>query len=192
MLQHLPHWLGEAMRTVRAGSDRLTLATLGTASELPTLELTSPAFGDGDPIPVRFTADGEGISPPLAWGPEPETTRSLVLMVEDADAPAPIPLVHALLFDISPETRHIAEGAIGGHPRGDAEAGETGRNSYLRSGWLPPDPPTGHGVHHYAFQLFALDTPIDLTGHPGRTALVEAMTGHVVAAGMLTATYERR
>ena len=129
MLQHLPHWLGEAMRTVRAGSDRLTLATLGTASELPTLELTSPAFADGDPIPVRFTADGAGISPPLAWGPEPETTRSLVLMVEDADAPTPVPLVHALLFDIAPGTRHIAEGAIGGHAGGEAEAGETGRNS---------------------------------------------------------------
>ena len=191
MLQHLPHWLGEAMRTVRAGSDRLTLATLGTAGELPTLELTSPAFADGDPIPVRFTADGAGISPPLAWGAEPETTRSLVLMVEDADAPTPVPLVHALLFDIAPGTRHIVEGAIGGHAAGEAEAGETGRNSLWRSDWLPPDPPSGHGVHHYAFQLFALDTPIDLTGHPGRSALMEAMTGHVVAAGMLTATYER-
>jgi Raf kinase inhibitor-like YbhB/YbcL family protein len=116
-------------------------------------------------------------------------TRSLVLIVEDADAPTPVPLVHALLFDIPPDTRHIAEGAIGG-PAG-TESGETGRNSYLRSNWLPPDPPSGHGLHHYAFQLFALNTPIDLTGHPGRSALMEAMTGHVVAAGMLTATYER-
>ncbi len=189
MLQHVPHWLGQSLASVRAGSDKLVIAKLGLAEAAP-LHLTSPAFGDGARLPDRFTADGDGVSPPLAWTGEPEGTRSLVLVVEDPDAPAVEPLVHALLFDIAPDTGALAENAIRADDT-DAATGEAGRNSYLSAGWLPPDPPTGHGAHHYAFQLFALDTPVDLTGHPGRGKLVEAIEGHVLAAGMLTGTYSR-
>ena len=191
MLEHLPHWLGQSLASVRAGSDKLVIAKLGLADAAP-LNLSSPAFADGARLPERFTADADGdaLSPPLVWNGEPEGTRSLVLVVEDPDAPASEPFVHALLFDIAPATHALDEGAIGADD-GDAALGETGRNSYFREGWLPPDPPTGHGTHHYVFQLFALDTPIDLTGHPGRSALVEAIDGHVLAAGMLTGTYSR-
>ncbi len=67
-----------------------------------------------------------------------------------------------------------------------------GRNSFLRRGWLPPDPPTGHGEHRYAFQLFALDRQAGDPGEtPGRDALIEAMAGHVLAAGLLVGTYSR-
>ena len=188
MLEHLPHWLGQALGNVRAGAEKLTIATLGLAPH-GSLSLTSLAFADGARLPDRFTADGAGVSPPLAWRGEPEGTRSLALIVEDPDAPAADPLVHAILFDIAPGTGAIPEGAIG--EAADAALGETGRNSFLGSGWLPPDPPSGHGAHHYVFQLFALDSPIDLTGHPGRGKLVEAIAGHVIAAGVLTGTYSR-
>jgi hypothetical protein len=189
MLQHLPHWLGEALRDRRAGFEKLAISSSLLGSEFESLELRSPAFADNEPIPPRFTADGAGVSPPLEWTGAPDGTRSLVLIVEDPDAPSSDPLVHAILFDIPPRTNWLDEGAID-HAE-QAAIGETGRNSYLRTGWLPPDPPTGHGPHHYAFQLFALDTPLDFTGHTGRGALLGAMAGHILAAGLLIGTYER-
>lgn len=189
MLEHIPHWLGQALGNLRAGSDRLTVASLDLAS-IAQIPLTSPAFSDGARLPDRFTADGEGVSPPLAWSGEPDGTRSLALIVEDPDAPAQEPFVHAILFDIAPGTHAILEGAIAAGIE-DPSLGETGRNSFLGSGWLAPDPPTGHGEHRYVFQLFALDTPIDLAGHPGRGAIREAIAGHILGAGVLTGTYSR-
>jgi Raf kinase inhibitor-like YbhB/YbcL family protein len=186
MLEHVPAWLGHAMRGLRAGADKICIAQLGLAAEVPALRLTSPAFADGGAMPPRFTADGEGVSPPLTWGEPPEGTMSLALIVEDSDAPSPQPLVHAIVWHIDPGEGRLAEGAIAA----DA-AVETGRNSYLMTGWLPPDPPTGHGAHNYAFQLFALDSIPALEGTPGRAALVEAIRDHILAAGVLTGTYAR-
>lgn len=185
MLEHVPEWLGAAMRGLRAGARKLVIAQPGLGS-FGAISLSSPAFADGAPIPYRFTADGDGVSPPLIWDAPPSGTQSLALIVEDPDAPAPQPIVHAILWRIPPEERALAEGALGS----DGLA-STGRNSFFGTGWLPPDPPTGHGPHHYAFQLFALDAVPELSGRPGRTALAEAMAGHVLAAGLLTGTYSR-
>ena len=190
MLEHVPEWLGAALRHVRAGADKLCIAQpgLGPDAREPfgSLRLSSPAFAHGGAIPERFTADGEGLSPPLAWHNVPESTRSLALIVEDPDAPSLQPLVHAIVWDLDPAAGEMPEGAIAGDG-----AAETGRNSFLMSGWLPPDPPTGHGAHHYAFQLFALAERPALSGTPGRSALVEAMQGKVLAAGLLVGTYQR-
>ena len=68
---------------------------------------------------------------------------------------------------------------------------KTGRNSYLQAGWLPPDPPPGHGVHRYAFQLFALEAGPAFEGTPGRDAVVEALKERALASGLLIGTYER-
>lgn len=185
MLEHVPQWLGEQLRGVRAGARKLAIAQPGLVVDR-SLSLASPAFGDGAPIPPRFTADGDGVSPPLAWSGVPAEARSLALIVEDPDAPAPQPLVHAIVWGLDPADGALAEGAI--HGEGPAEPG---RNSYLASGWLPPDPPTGHGPHCYAFQLFALSERPELSGAPGRSALFDAIRGKVIAAGLLTGTYER-
>jgi len=191
MLEHVPHWLGKALANVRAGADKLAIAQAGLGS-VPSLDLTSPAFADGARLPERFTADGTGVSPPLTWGTPPEGTTLLALLVEDADAPTPQPLVHAVVWGIAADAGRLAEGAIVADGAGDGEGRDVGRNSFRREGWLPPDPPTGHGPHRYAFQLFALDgdTP-DPGASPGRAALIAAMAGHVVAAGVLTGTYSR-
>jgi phosphatidylethanolamine-binding protein (PEBP) family uncharacterized protein len=163
MLEHVPGWLGHALRNVRAGADKLAVAQPGLQSGpgvFAALELTSPAFADGARLPERFTADGAGVSPPLTWGRAPEGTSMLALIVEDGD----------------------------GSPTG----GDVGRNSFFAEGWLPPDPPTGHGEHRYVFQLFALGEGCGDPGRtPGRGALVSAMAGHVLAAGVLTGTYSR-
>lgn len=185
MLEHVPLWLGQALRGIRAGAEKLCIAQPELGA-FPAIAVSSPAFANGGAVPPRFTADGAGVSPPLLWDEAPEGTRSLALIVEDPDAPSPQPLVHAIVWGIAPEERGLAEGAI-------AAGGTlgTGRNSYLMEGWLPPDPPTGHGPHHYAFQLFALATEPQLSGTPGRSALVREMTGQVLAAGLLTGTYAR-
>ena len=188
MLENVPHWLGRALGGVRAGVDKLAIAdpALGTFEKL---DLSSLAFADGGRLPERFTADGEGVSPPLAWRDPPAEAVRLALLVEDADSPTPQPLVHAVVWDLAAGAGSLAEGAIAP----DAGTGpDVGRNSFRREGWLPPDPPTGHGEHRYAFQLFALDAAApDPGADPGRTVLLEAMRGHVIAAGLLIGTYSR-
>lgn len=190
MLEHIPHWLGSAMKGLRAGADKLAIVDL--APDAATIALSSPAFAPHGRLPPRFTADGDGVSPPLVWGAVPEGTAMLALLVEDADAPAPSPLVHAIVWGLPADAGRLAEGAIRPDGAGQAEGGDVGRNSYLAEGWLPPDPPTGHGEHAYAFQLFALDDGVADPGEtPGRTALVKAMAGHVLGAGLLIGTYSR-
>ncbi len=191
MLEHLPSWLGKAMSGWRAGVESIAVVRpeLAPPAAMP---LHSPAFGDMARLPERFTADGEGVSPPLYWGNPPEGTAMLALIVEDADAPTPQPLVHAIVWNLPPRDGELAEGAIVADGTGTPEGGDVGRNSYLSEGWLPPDPPRGHGEHRYVFQLFALDAVVEIGGQtPGRGAMVEAMAGHVLAAGVLTGTYSR-
>lgn len=186
MLEHVPEWLGRAMRPLRAGADKLCIAQPELGTGFAAIRLASPAFADGAPMPPRFTADGEGVSPPLYWNEVPEGTAGLALVVEDPDAPSPQPLVHAIVWDIAADASSLPEGAI----KADSEA-VSGRNSYFQQGWLPPDPPTGHGPHAYAFQLFALSEVPSLGDSPGRSALMTAMEGRLLAAGLLTGTYSR-
>lgn len=191
MLEHVPAWLGHALRHVRAGAESLAIARPELGAAFPALDFASPAFADGARLPDRFTADGAGVSPPLTWGAAPEGTALFALLVEDADAPAPQPLVHAIVWGIAADVGGLAEGAIVGDGAG-SPARDVGRNSYLREGWLPPDPPTGHGAHRYVFQVFALGAGVGAPGEtPGRSAILDAMAGHVLAAGVLTGTYSR-
>ncbi|SFK33138.1 hypothetical protein SAMN03159338_3905 [Sphingomonas sp. NFR04] len=188
MLEHIPHWLGSALKGLRAGANKLAIVQPELGS-FEVLHLASPAFANGGRLPERFTADGEGVSPPLFWTGVPEGTQCLALIVEDPDAPAPQPLVHAVVWGL-PADGDLKEGAIRADGAG-AEGKDVGRNSYLGEGWLPPDPPTGHGPHNYAFQLFALGGGCEIGENPGRSALVKAMAGHVLAAGLLTGVYSR-
>lgn len=191
MLEHVPTWLGALLRTVRAGHSKLVIVQEDLGVPNVAIELSSTAFAYDGRLPVRFTADGEGVSPPLVWGAAPADTQSLVLIVEDPDAPAPQPLVHALIWNLPPDRHGLAEGAIVPDAAGGADGSDVGKNSFLVEGWLPPDPPRGHGSHDYAFQLFALDTVPLLDANPGRSEVVKAMAGHILAAGLLVGTYSR-
>jgi hypothetical protein len=192
MLEHVPAWLGKALAGARAGTGALAIARPELGGGFAPLALSSPAFADGARLPVRFTADGDGVSPPLTWGTPPPGAAMLALLVEDADVPARQPLVHAVVWGLPADSGRLTEGAIAADGNGWAAHGDVGRNSFLREGWLPPDPPTGHGEHRYAFQLFALDGGAgDPGATPGRGAIVGAMAGHVLAAGLLVGTYSR-
>lgn len=188
MLEHIPAWMGRLIADMRAGHEKLAIVRAGVDAAIPMIDLTSPAFAPGARLPVRFTADGEGVSPPLVWGPLPDGARSLALIVEDPDAPAPNPLVHALIWNIPVDAGRIGEGDIA---EDAAMSGCVGRNSYGARGWLPPDPPTGHGTHDYVFQLFALGVANELGDAPGRTEILDAMAGEIVGAGVLIGTYSR-
>ncbi len=191
MLEKLPEVIGHALQGVRAGLDNIVFNTLGMREGLGSIELSSLAFADHAQLPERCTADGQGVSPPLQWSALPEGTASLVLIVEDADSPTPNPLVHAIVVGLPPESGALAESAI---PSGDNEGAaalRVGRNSALQAAWLPPDPPPGHGVHRYAFQLFALRGNPEFSETPGREELVDALREHALASGLLVGTYER-
>jgi Raf kinase inhibitor-like YbhB/YbcL family protein len=191
VLEKLPDAVGHALREQRAGLDKIAFRLIDLRAGMGALAVKSLAFVDHAPIPAQYTADGPGISPPLQWIGVPSGASSLVLIVEDADAPTPQPLVHAIVAELPAEDGALAEGAI----ESDEHPGagyKTGRNSYLQASWLPPDPPPGHGVHRYAFQLFALDgsaTPFSDT--PGRDEVLEALRDHAIASGCLIGTYER-
>ena len=178
--------LGHALRPVRAGLGAVATARLGAA----TITLGSAAFDDGAAMPVRFTADGAEVSPPLHWSGVPAGTASLALMVEDADPPLPRPIVHLILVAMPATLGGLAEGAV---PLRMAQSRlfSAGRNTFGRRGWLPPSPIPGHGPHRYVFQLFALSEPFAPRRVAGRGALMVTVRRCVLAHGRTVGTYER-
>ena len=189
MLEHVPNIVGKALRGVGPGLDELML-NQGFGDAPVAIAVSSPAFADGAPIPADHTEDGRKVSPPLAWRGVPSGAAEVVVVIEDADSPTPAPLVHAILLGLPGRDGALAEGELKS-AGAEGRAHRLGRHSFLKPEYLPPDPPTGHGPHRYAVQVFALDVALSLGAEPGRSALVEAMTGHVVAKGLLVGTYER-
>ena len=190
MLEKLPDFVGHALRDQRAGLDQIVFNRLPLRAGQGAIAVTSLAFVDHGPLPALYTADGDGVSPPLQWSGVPEAATSVVLIVEDADSPTPHPLVHAIAVGLAPQEGSLREGALADDVDTPAEA-RLGRNSYLQHGWLPPDPPPGHGRHRYAFQVFALGGDEPLPDAPGRDALVDVLEARAIASGLVIGTYER-
>jgi Raf kinase inhibitor-like YbhB/YbcL family protein len=176
-------------RGIRAGEDRLLFRAFEGAPE--TLELTSPAFDDGEPIPRRHLGQGLGdnISPALAWSRLPAATRSLCFAIEDPDAPLPLPFVHALAcapmstLTALPEDVFSPEFAVVDLLRG--------ANTLGKARYAGPTPLPGHGLHRYVFQIFALDVEPRLAEGFTRRSLRAALHGHVLARGRLTGIVDR-
>jgi Raf kinase inhibitor-like YbhB/YbcL family protein len=189
MLQRLPANVGHVLRNLRPGLDKIVLNDPMVASPR-TFPVHSRAFVDGAPLPLRYTADGEGLSPPIQWHNVPAATRSVALVIEDADSPTPRPLVHAIVWNLPGEDGVLGEGVLNAmQATGSADLG---RNSLLQHAYLPPDPPPGHGPHRYAFQVFALASVPERGVAPGRGGLLDMLRDHVLASGLLIGTYERR
>jgi Raf kinase inhibitor-like YbhB/YbcL family protein len=145
-----------------------------------TLSVSSPVFSNGSAIPAKYTCDGDGKSPPLAWSNLPTGTQSLAVVVDDPDAPHGT-FVHWVVFDVPPGTTALPEGAL---PAG----AEQGKNGKGKLGWTPPCPPSG--THHYRFMVFALQSPLTLS-QPTEEDLIRAMSGHILAQGEIVGTYQR-
>ena len=190
MLENLPDAVGHILFNQRAGLEQIAFNNSGLRTGMAAITVTSLAFADHAPIPPRYTADAEGLSPPLQWSGIPKGAASVLLMVEDADSPTPRPLVHAIVVDLPPEDGALPEGALQS-PDHEGQDLHEGRNSYLTSGWLPLDPPPGHGPHRYAFQVFALAPGDGFGSTPGRDAVMAAIHDRALASGCLFGTYER-
>ncbi len=155
------------------------------------LIVRSSAFGDGKPIPRRYTGDGEDLSPPLSWSGLPASARELVLIVDDPDAPTSEPWVHWVIYKVPVNADGLDEGVPPTGKPSIPVAAVQGKNSWGSVGYRGPAPPKGHGLHHYFFKLYALDTAIDLPDGLDRMGLLKAMKRHIVTQGELVGTYQR-
>jgi Raf kinase inhibitor-like YbhB/YbcL family protein len=170
-----------------ASADPLAISDQATRTDL-VLNVTSPAFADGGAIPLRHSAYGDGLSPPIGWSAPPQGTRSFVLMLEDPDAMSARPFVHWLVWNIPSEARSLPEGRASEASRpGDAVEGRNSRGSI---GYFGPRP-HGKKAHHYHLQIFALDTVLALRPGARRAELLAAMEEHVLAKGQLIGLFRQ-
>jgi phosphatidylethanolamine-binding protein (PEBP) family uncharacterized protein len=193
MLEKLPEAVGEALSDVRAGLTQTLYHAVDMRHGMAAISVGSVSFADHAPIPEKYGADGPGLSPPLHWHGVPGGATEVVLIVEDADSPTPQPLVHAIAHGLpggQTSDGALAEGALS-VSEGRTPLVAMGLNSLLQARWLPPDPPPGHGVHRYVFQVFALAPGSALPASPGRDALRSALVERGLASGCLIGTYER-
>jgi Raf kinase inhibitor-like YbhB/YbcL family protein len=148
----------------------------------PGIELTSTAFEANQPIPERYTCDGDEVSPPLEWADVPAGTKSLALLMEDPDAPSGT-FVHWTVFDIPPTTRSFEQGKT---PAGSRE----GENTFGKTGYGGPCPPEGDKAHRYVFSLYALRAEPDLEAGAKPDAVHEAVS-KAIARGQLIGMFKR-
>jgi Raf kinase inhibitor-like YbhB/YbcL family protein len=145
------------------------------------MKISSGAFPDNGVIPAKYTCDGQDLIPPLTFSGVPAEARSLVLVVDDPDAPVGI-WDHWVLWSIPPETREVEEGK--------SPSGITGRNSWGKNSWGGPCPPDRE--HRYFFKLYALDAALTLPPSAGKGDLEMAMKGHILAEAQLIGRYDRQ
>lgn len=140
-------------------------------------------------LPLKVTAYDKSLSPDLRWSGVPSGARSLVLMMEDPDSLSPKPFAHWLVANISPRATMMKAGLP------DSEmlsmGAMQGSNATSKTGYFGPKPPADGIKHRYNFQIFALDSKLDLPSGFNRQALVDAMKGHVLAKGKIIGLYER-
>ena len=155
-----------------------------------TLTLTSTAFCHNGEIPVRSTCEGDDVSPPLSWSGVPAGVKSLVLIVDDPDAPDPkapkMTWVHWVLYNIPPSATGLPEAVTTKKlPPGTLE----GINDWKQSGYRGPCPPIGR--HRYFHKLYALDTVLPDMNRPSKAKIKSAMEGHIISQTEIVGTYQK-
>ncbi|MGE5500288.1 MAG: YbhB/YbcL family Raf kinase inhibitor-like protein [Syntrophothermus sp.] len=151
------------------------------------IKLESPAFKNGDFIPVRYTCDGENISPALKWNrPDSDKVKNYCLLVEDPDAPGGI-FVHWIVVDIPANMTSLTEGIT--NQRNLPDGAEMGMNGARRIGYFGPCPPSG--VHRYFFRIYAIDTILKMEAGMTKDEMLKAIKGHIVAEGELMGKYQK-
>ena len=159
----------------------ILISAASVSSATAQIKITSDDFQSGGNLPLKFTCDGSGTNPALRISGAPATAKSLVLVVDDPDAPSGL-FTHWLVWNIDPKMTSIGEGS--------SPAGTLGRNDFGQQRFGAPCPPSG--THRYFFKIFALDCRLNLGGGENRAQLDAAMKGHVLMEGQLMARYSRR
>jgi Raf kinase inhibitor-like YbhB/YbcL family protein len=151
------------------------------------MQLGSSAFSEGDPIPTKYTCDGDDVSPPLVWGDPPGGTVSFALINDDPDAPVGT-WVHWVLYNLPADARSLPEAVPA-----DAElpdGSRHGQNSWRRLDYGGPCPPGG--THRYFFKLYALDAALELPSGASKEDVLKAMEGHILGQTELMGVYSRK
>jgi Raf kinase inhibitor-like YbhB/YbcL family protein len=156
-----------------------------------TLHLTSPAFSDQNPIPKIFSRDGRDISPQLEWSDAPPQTQAFAMICDDPDAPRKEPWVHWLIYNIPRSIHQLPENIPKAERVDTLDGALQGKNSWDSVGYGGPQPPPGHGTHHYHFKLYALDQELPLKPGASKQELLSAMSNHILDEVELVGTYER-
>jgi Raf kinase inhibitor-like YbhB/YbcL family protein len=147
--------------------------------------VSSTAFADGGPIPDIYTAYGQGASPPVMWTPV-VGAKSYAVLIEDPDAPGPVPQLHWLVYDVPLTATSLDDASQGGALPAGAQVG---RDSAGTNAYAPLRPPIGDRPHHYYFEVFALDAPPAIPAGADLASLEHAMAGHVLASGETVGVY---
>jgi len=156
--------------------------------QMENIEVTSPAFGEGEMIPAEYTADGRNISPLIEWTAGPEGTKSIALINDDPDAPMGT-WVHWVVYNIPADVTSLEENVLPEETL--ANGAQQGTTDFGRIGYGGPAPPSG--THRYFFKVYALDTMLeDLPTGATKSQVEAAMQGHILAEGQLMGKYSRR
>jgi Raf kinase inhibitor-like YbhB/YbcL family protein len=185
------HVMNHAVRSM-LWAGILTLGLMAWAQNQ--FRLTSPAFGDGQPIPKQYTADGPGESPPLRWSGMPAGTQQMVLVVDDPDAAKHTDgkaYVHWVIYGLAPDLSGLPQGVPSAQQIIAPVAADQGLNSRRQMGYTPPAPPAHDPPHHYHFRLFALNQPVPMQPGMDASQVLTAIRGHVLAEADLTGVYGR-
>lgn len=154
------------------------------------LSITSPSFEHNGPIPTEFTCEGRDVSPALTWSGVPNGTKSIVLIVDDPDAPDPaapkMTWVHWVLYNIPPTVNGLGEAV---QPDDLPEGTQEGINSWGRTGYGGPCPPIG--THRYFHKLYALDAELNGLLVPNKEHIEKAIADHVLAKAEIIGTYKK-
>ncbi len=169
-----------ATTTQVAGVGSATIPIVDSNAAKDTLSFSSAAFSNGGFIPPRFTCDGANISPPLSISGVPEKAQSLVLIMDDPDAPKET-WDHWVVFNMPPTTRDI--------PEGKEPVGRAGVNSWGKTGYRGPCPSSGE--HRYFFRIYALSRALALPVGSTKAQVLAAMKGYVLEEGELVGRYQR-
>lgn len=146
------------------------------------MKITSSAFEDRQQIPPQYTCNGEDINPPLEFSDIPQGAKSLVLTVDDPDAPEGT-WTHWVVYNISPELREVKENSI-------PDDGEEGITSFGKTGYGGPCPPSG--THRYFFKLYALNRTLTLEGNPDKDTILENIKDSIIAQAELVGLYTQQ
>lgn len=178
---------GAALAVVAALTAPICVRAKNACMPSGPMQISSPAFGDGQPIPKMYTADGSNISPPLLWKFVPKHAKKLVLVCDDPDAPGG-DFVHWVVYDLLPQSEGITEGTA--RDRDLPDGSRQGTNSFGKVGYMGPSPPAGK-PHRYIFRLYAVDQRLHLPARASRDTVMCKIQGHILAEAKWMGTYSR-